>query len=167
MNQPPPSQGKHVPAASLTTSAGGASADSLITSGGGASADSRAVPAGGTSAKSPAVPAENASLPPTPQAGAACSDTSAADASLVRSSRRSFLGGAGRKALYVTPAVLTLAARPAAAASGFECGSQFKHTIGSPCDDTGAGKDCCPVDHSGTPMDCVDPGDGNKVCTAL
>ncbi|NLX22874.1 MAG: hypothetical protein GXY55_14575 [Phycisphaerae bacterium] len=166
MNQPPPSQDKHVPAASLTTSAEHASADPLTTSAGGASADSRAVPAGGTSARSPAVPAEKASLPPTPQKSAACSDTSAADASSVRTSRRSFLGGAGRKALYVTPAVLTLAARPAAA-SGFECGSQFKHTIGSPCDDTGAGKDCCPVDHSGTPMDCVDPGDGNKVCTAL
>ncbi len=84
-----------------------------------------------------------------------------------RTSRRSFLGGAGRKALYVTPAVLTLAAQPAAAASGFQCGSQFKHTIGSPCSDTGEGKDCCPIDHFGNAMECVDPGDGNKVCTGV
>ncbi len=143
MNQPPRSQGKHVPAASPTTSAEHASADSR------------------------AVPAEDASLPSTPQTTAASPAMSAVDSSPVRTSRRSFLGGAGRKALYVTPAVLTLAARPAAAASGFQCGSQFKHTIGSPCDDTGAGKDCCPIDHSGNPIECIDPGDGNKVCTAV
>ena len=62
--------------------------------------------------------------------------------------RRAFLGGSGRKALYVTPVVLTLTAQHALAGAsgrdGVACGSAFKHTPGSPCATDGSQKDCCP-----------------------
>ena len=62
--------------------------------------------------------------------------------------RRAFLGGSGRKALYVTPALLTLTAQRAMAGTsgreGFVCGSAFKHTVGSPCATDGSQNDCCP-----------------------
>ena len=67
--------------------------------------------------------------------------------------RRAFLGGAGRKALYVTPAVLTLAAQQAFA-SGPVCGSHFKHTVGSPCATDGSKEDCCPTDINGNSLEC-------------
>lgn len=68
-------------------------------------------------------------------------------------SRRSFLGGAGRKALYITPGILTLTAQQAMA-SGFVCGSALKHTVGSPCATDGSQKDCCPVDMNNNPLRC-------------
>lgn len=67
--------------------------------------------------------------------------------------RRGFLGGAGRKALYVTPGILTLTAQEAVA-SGFICGSALKHTVGSPCATDGSQKDCCPVDMDNNPLLC-------------
>lgn len=70
-----------------------------------------------------------------------------------RSTRRAFLGGAGRKAAYVAPVVLTLAAQQACA-SGPACGSNFKHTIGSPCATDASAKDCCPTDLNGTTIEC-------------
>jgi len=62
-----------------------------------------------------------------------------------RSTRRAFLGGAGKKALYLTPVVLTLTARQAAAASGYPCGSNYVNTVGSPCATDGSLRDCCPA----------------------
>lgn len=78
--------------------------------------------------------------------------------------RRAFLGGAGRKALYVTPAVLTLAGQQAFA-SGPVCGSSFKHEVGSPCSVNGDyAEQCCDVDYGGQPLTCVVP-DGEQVGT--
>lgn len=68
-------------------------------------------------------------------------------------SRRSFLGGAGRKALYITPGILTLTAQQAMA-SGFVCGSALKHTVGSPCATDGSQKDCCPIDMNNNALRC-------------
>jgi hypothetical protein len=70
--------------------------------------------------------------------------------------RRGFLGHAGRKAFYATPVVMTLAAQQAAAASGPLCGSNFKHKIGSPCSTDGTRKDCCPEDYDHQPLVCED-----------
>lgn len=79
--------------------------------------------------------------------------------------RREFLGGAGRKALYVTPAVLTLAGQQAFA-SGPACGSTFRHTVGSPCSTDGIGeKECCPTDSNGDPLIChVEDGQTIGTC---
>ena len=68
-------------------------------------------------------------------------------------SRRNFLGGAGRKALYITPGILTLTAQQAMA-SGFVCGSTLKHTAGSPCATDGSQKDCCPIDMNNNALQC-------------
>jgi len=68
--------------------------------------------------------------------------------------RRGFLGRAGRKTLYATPVVMTLAAQQAAAASGPMCGSNFKRTIGSPCATDGSAKNCCPQDWGGNLIEC-------------
>jgi hypothetical protein len=78
--------------------------------------------------------------------------------------RRSFLGGAGRKALYVTPTVLTLAAQRAFGSAPI-CGSNFKHTVGSPCSLDGvAAKKCCDHDTSGTGLVCFQFMDGHMEC---
>jgi hypothetical protein len=79
-----------------------------------------------------------------------------------QTTRRAFLGGGGRKALYVTPAVLTLAAQQAFA-SGFVCGSRYKHTVGSPCATDGSQKDCCPEDLSGNALECHTHMDGTTM----
>ena len=68
-------------------------------------------------------------------------------------SRRRFLGASGKKALYLTPVVLTLTAQEAAA-SGMKCGSAYVHTVGSPCVTEGDGKQCCPTDPAGNPLEC-------------
>jgi len=67
--------------------------------------------------------------------------------------RRGFLGGASKKALYITPGILTLTAQQAMA-SGFVCGSALQHTVGSPCATDGTQKDCCPVDMDNNPLRC-------------
>ena len=78
--------------------------------------------------------------------------------------RRAFLGGAGRKALYVTPIVLTLAGQQAFG-SGPVCGSAFRHQVGSPCSNDGVDeKKCCPVDYDGNAMACHVP-DGQTTGT--
>jgi hypothetical protein len=78
--------------------------------------------------------------------------------------RRRFLGGAGRKALYITPAVLTLAAQQACASGGV-CGSAYKHTVGSPCSENGElEKRCCPQDLTGQNLTCTDVGGGRWEC---
>lgn len=84
--------------------------------------------------------------------------TSAPPPNTSLSTRRGFLGNAGRKAAYVTPAVMTLAAQQAAAFTGFQCDSQMKQSLNSVCDLGGPpGKDCCPIDMAtGVAMECRD-----------
>jgi hypothetical protein len=67
--------------------------------------------------------------------------------------RRRFLGASGKKALYLTPVVLTLSAQQASAGSGPACGSAYKHTVGSPCETSGRNQ-CCPTDDAGNALEC-------------
>lgn len=64
-----------------------------------------------------------------------------ADAGGLTTTRRGFMGGAAKKAIYVTPVVLTMRASQARAGSEVDstCGD-----LGSPCTETA---DCC----AGTP----------------
>lgn len=68
--------------------------------------------------------------------------------------RRAFLRGTVRKAVYVTPVVLTLSASQVRAGSVWDstCGDE-----GSPC---ALNEECCS-------LMCTDPGSGMKACAAL
>ena len=76
--------------------------------------------------------------------------------------RRGFLGLVSRKALYITPGLITLAAQQAVA-SGMECGSDYSRSLGYPCGMAPKNIQCCPHDWNGVAMHC---DASEKVCVA-
>lgn len=65
------------------------------------------------------------------------------------STRRGFLTGAGKRAVFVLPAVWSLSTQQAAAASGVSCSA-----YGAPCE---VNEDCCTLNCHGLTMTCKGP----------
>ena len=79
------------------------------------------------------------------------------DRRAAQATRRAFLGAVGKKALYVTPVVMTLTAQQARATSAVSCGS-----VDTPCT---TDEDCCTTNCAAGPMTCKCES-SNSGCTA-